>query len=597
MQQIDSKDTFTPSTGQTQVIGSPQPIVALAGDDVILPCQLEPASAVTRTVEWIRPDLNPQYIHLHQNGQLIIHEQNPLYKNRTGLFLDELRNGNVSLKLSRVKLSDEGKYRCFIPSIWTGAIIQLTVGQAQVIGSPQPIVAIAGDDVILPCRLEPAISAVTRTVEWTRPDLNPQYIHVHQSGRPIVHDQNPLYKYRTGLFLDELRNGNVSLKLSRVKLSDEGKYRCFIPSIWSEAIIQLTVGAFSSPVIEITKNSSGVVLGCESKGWYPEPEVFWLDGEGNILSAGPTETVRGPDGLYTVSSRVTVEKTDTNRFTCRVQQQNINQTRETHIHVPDDFFTVPAAGHINIVLAVVFMCIVAVVFVVWRWRRNKIKTKMHHEDETEQREGEKKTESINNDTELQVLMEGEKDREELTAEREAMKDLDKKKTKLEEELQKKEVKRKNTEEEVARLMGRKTELEDLRKKLKLQLKEVETQREEEEKKLRSFFLHLRREEREQVMAKKKDLETRKSELDEQLRSTENELADRNSEIPRMTEKKSKAENEKEQINVELKETEKQRDEIERKLQSVSREITEREAESQEELQEKDKDVEGQADTT
>uniref|UniRef100_UPI003AAAA06F uncharacterized protein n=1 Tax=Centroberyx gerrardi TaxID=166262 RepID=UPI003AAAA06F len=72
--------------------------------------------------------------------------------------------------------------------------------------------------------------------------------------------------------------------------------------------------AVSSPVIGITKASSEVVLGCESKGWYPEPEVFWLDGEGNILSAGPTETVRGPDGLYTVSSRVTVEKTDT--FTC-----------------------------------------------------------------------------------------------------------------------------------------------------------------------------------------------------------------------------------------------------------------------------------------
>uniref|UniRef100_UPI003AB02C4B butyrophilin subfamily 1 member A1-like n=1 Tax=Centroberyx gerrardi TaxID=166262 RepID=UPI003AB02C4B len=209
-------------------------------------------------------------------------------------------------------------------------------GQAQVIGSPQPIIAVAGDDVILPCQLEPAITAVTRTVEWTRPDLNPQYIHVHQSGRLIVHDQNPLYKYRTVLFLDELRNGNVSLKLFRVKLSDEGKYRCFIPSLRSEATIQLTVGAVSSPLIilvGITKDSSGVVLGCESKGWYPEPEVFWLDGEGNILSAGPTETVRGPDGLYTVSSRVTVEKTDTNRFTCRVQQQNINQTRETHIHI------------------------------------------------------------------------------------------------------------------------------------------------------------------------------------------------------------------------------------------------------------------------
>uniref|UniRef100_UPI003AB05700 butyrophilin subfamily 3 member A2-like n=1 Tax=Centroberyx gerrardi TaxID=166262 RepID=UPI003AB05700 len=414
-----------------------------------------------------------------------------------------------------------------------------------------PIVAIVGDDIILPCRLEPATDAVAMTLEWARPDLDPGFVHVWRYGQELELSKHPSYEGRTSLFINKLKHGDISLKLSKVKLSDEGKYRCFIPSLDREkdSIIELIVGAVSSPVIEITKNSSGVDLGCESKGWYPEPEVFWLDGEGNILSAGPTETVRGPDGLYTVSSRVTVEKTDTNRFTCRVQQQNINQTREKQIHVPDEFFTPSSAAHVTIVLAVVFMCIVAVVFVVWRWRRNKIKTKMHHEDETEQREGEKKTESLtkylNNDTERQVLMEGERGGEELTAEREAMKDLDKKKVKLEEELQKKENKRKNAEEEVARSMGRKTELEDLRKKLKLQLKEVETQREEEERKLRSVKLQLKREKREQVKAKKKDLDTKKSELDEQLQNTEKELADRDSEITRMTEKKSKAQNEKE----------------------------------------------------
>ncbi|CAK6983424.1 butyrophilin-like protein 1, partial [Scomber scombrus] len=99
--------------------------------------------------------------------------------------------------------------------------------------------------------------------------------------------------------------------------------------------------ASSSPAISLlgTDTSiSGVVLQCESKGWYPEPEVFWTDGEGNFLSAGPTETVRGPDGLYTVSSRVTVEKRQSNNFTCRVRQHNINQTRETNIIVPGDFF-------------------------------------------------------------------------------------------------------------------------------------------------------------------------------------------------------------------------------------------------------------------
>ena len=100
-----------------------------------------------------------------------------------------------------------------------------------------------------------------------------------------------------------------------------------------------SLGVVSSIVISLERTekdevSSGLALQCNSTGWYPEPEVFWLDGEGNLLSAGPTETVRGPDDLYTVSSRVTVEKRHSNSFTCRVQQNHINQIREAKIHVP-----------------------------------------------------------------------------------------------------------------------------------------------------------------------------------------------------------------------------------------------------------------------
>ncbi|XP_051255835.1 butyrophilin subfamily 1 member A1-like isoform X6 [Dicentrarchus labrax] len=207
--------------------------------------------------------------------------------------------------------------------------------QSELICSDQPIVALAGDDVILPCYLDPPISASSETVVWTRPGLDPKYIHFHQDGRLMFETQNPSYFLRTRLFVDELQNGNVSMKIFKVKVSDAGKYFCFLESMLKEASIQLTVGVVSTPIIEVVSNNSGrVVLQCESKGWYPEPEVVWLDGEGNLLSAGPTETVRGPDDLYTVSSRVTVEKRHSNNFTCRVQQKDINQTRETHIYVP-----------------------------------------------------------------------------------------------------------------------------------------------------------------------------------------------------------------------------------------------------------------------
>ncbi|XP_051249864.1 putative selection and upkeep of intraepithelial T-cells protein 1 homolog isoform X2 [Dicentrarchus labrax] len=241
-------------------------------------------------------------------------------------------------------------------------------GQSELICSHQPIVALAGDDVILPCYLDPPISASSETVEWTRPGLDRKYIHVHHNGRLIYLHQNPSYFLRTRLFVDKLQNGNVSMKIFKVKISDAGNYFCILESMLKEASIQLTVGAASTPIIEVVSNNSrSVVLQCESKGWYPEPEVVWLDGEGNLLSAGPTETVRGPDDLYTVSSRVTVEKRHSNNFTCRVQQKDINQTRETHIYVPDDSFTVQLSPDwIQIIIIIILIIIIIIIITIIR---------------------------------------------------------------------------------------------------------------------------------------------------------------------------------------------------------------------------------------
>uniref|UniRef100_A0A3Q4G3X4 Ig-like domain-containing protein n=1 Tax=Neolamprologus brichardi TaxID=32507 RepID=A0A3Q4G3X4_NEOBR len=403
-------------SGQSEVIGPNQPVAATVGDDIILPCYLYPTmDASDMTMEWSRPDLDLRLVHVWPERPEL---QNPSYKGRTSLFINEMKNGEISLKISRVKPSDEGKYRCFVPDLRKDSNVQLVVsaisspvisfarlnksisgvvlqcesagwypepellwldgegnllsagptetlrgpddlytvssrvtvccsflceikteafvvlGQSEVIGPNQPVAAIVGDDIILPCYLYPTMDASDMTVEWSRPDLDLRLVHVWPE-RPEL--QNPSYKGRTSLFINEMKHGEISLKISRVKASDEGKYRCFFPDLRKDSNVQLVVSAVSSPVISfagLDKSISGVVLQCESAGWYPEPELLWLDGEGNLLSAGPTETLRGPDDLYTVSSRVTVEKRHSNNITCRVQQRNTNQSRETHIHVP-----------------------------------------------------------------------------------------------------------------------------------------------------------------------------------------------------------------------------------------------------------------------
>ncbi|XP_035850254.1 butyrophilin subfamily 3 member A2-like isoform X2 [Sander lucioperca] len=279
-------------------------------------------------------------------------------------------------------------------------------GQSQLIGPSQPIVARVGDDVILPCSLEPTEDVAAKTLEWTRSDLNPIFVLVWRAGQDFVQIKHPSFKGRTWLFPDELKHGNISLKLSKVKPSDAARYKCYIPKLNTEYFVDLVVAsdAVSLPVMSlagIDRDKGGVVLQCESKGWFPEPEVLWLDGEGNLLSAGPSETVRGPDDLYTVSSRVTVEKRPSNSFTCRVQQKNINQTRETEIHVTDDFFEVQSSSSvpINTGLAVslsvfVILFILLLLFSVWKWRQNKINMKTSHRGETDEEENGTKDPSV-----------------------------------------------------------------------------------------------------------------------------------------------------------------------------------------------------------
>ncbi|CAB1345637.1 unnamed protein product, partial [Coregonus sp. 'balchen'] len=193
-----------------------------------------------------------------------------------------------------------------------------TGGTVQVVGSAEPIVALVGDDVILPCTLRPTVSAVYQTVEWQRPDLKPKEVHLYRDEKDNFLLQNPPFGGRTSLFKEELVEGNASLKLTRVELSDAGNYTCYVP------LLDHQKPPFNSLLAE---------------GCYPEPVMEWCDVHGRVLpAAGPPETSRDREGCYTVTSHVIVPKTDNNTFTCRVQQPEIKHMKERRVHIPDQMF-------------------------------------------------------------------------------------------------------------------------------------------------------------------------------------------------------------------------------------------------------------------
>uniref|UniRef100_A0AAQ5XTS3 Ig-like domain-containing protein n=1 Tax=Amphiprion ocellaris TaxID=80972 RepID=A0AAQ5XTS3_AMPOC len=450
-------------------------------------------------------------------------------------------------------------------SVWIFLLlIHCSEGQHQLIGPTQPIVAMFGDDIVLPCRLEPAVDAAARTVEWSRPDLKQRIIHFRRDSVDLLTEQNPSYTRRTSLSISKLKSGDVSLKLSKVKLSDAGTYKCIVSKYGTESAVELVVGSVSSPEIEVSKDSSSVVLQCESAGWYPEPEVLWLDAEGNLLSAGPTETVRGPDDLYSVSSRVTVEKKHGNKFTCRVQQNNINQTRDTWIHVSADLFMVHSnlSARITTTMAACVMTIAVVVFIVWKWGQTRTK---RQKEETELRKREMWM--IGNDVELELLMEGQRDREQSMLGREKMKYLEMKKAKFDEQLQKNEEELKHVQQVIEVFKKQKEDLKTQKEKL-LSLQEKEKMKIKEIDMMKDPLLDKKNKQQKREKAKQEAAQ-KNTEHEELLKNTEKLLETTEEMIVKMTERKGKLKTNKEQIVKHLKSTE-QQIELQKKLEESER---------------------------
>ncbi|XP_049338045.1 butyrophilin subfamily 1 member A1-like isoform X2 [Astyanax mexicanus] len=263
----------------------------------------------------------------------------------------------------------------------------------KVVGPDAPLVVKAGEVLVLPCSIQPKISVVDMTVEWFRLDAADRFVHLYENHRDINEKQDQIYRGRTALFREELQKGNTSLRLSDVRVSDEGAYKCFIKDkYWNDDItVQVTVEVLGTePVVTMEgyDNSGGISLVCESRGWNPEPEVLWLNREGASLTAEDTETHRDTEG-FTVRSRITVYKSD--RIHCRLLQKH--HLREAEIFITSEVFhfwksaiiTIPVLG-----LVIVFGLITAAVMCLKKCVQWKI-LKKEIESEKRKAEEQKKT--------------------------------------------------------------------------------------------------------------------------------------------------------------------------------------------------------------
>ncbi|XP_052409412.1 butyrophilin subfamily 1 member A1-like isoform X1 [Carassius gibelio] len=263
------------------------------------------------------------------------------------------------------------KFICLTLLIFSG-ITDSRSERYEVVGSADPVFAVAGEDVILPCSVKPSISVVDMRVEWFRSDQkDSQLVHLYEDHEDRNTDQIQSYRGRTKLNHQELQRGDASLKLSSVRVSDEGLYKCFIESKswYDDTTVDVRVEAVGRPpviTVDGFDHSGGLHLQCESEGWYPEPELEWLDSKGVSLSSETTEIHRNTD-RFSVKHTTTVHHSD-DKIHCRVKLRH--HMLETLIISSSNMFSSWRTSVIMISVFVVLSVIAGILIAVFA-RKNR----------------------------------------------------------------------------------------------------------------------------------------------------------------------------------------------------------------------------------
>ncbi|XP_073800233.1 uncharacterized protein isoform X2 [Danio rerio] len=209
-------------------IQQPYNLSFYVGSSVVLPCHVDKhIFKKIQKVEWRRKNTKT-LVHLYQDGESQAKTHNEDYHDRAHFFTEEIQHGNFSLRLDNLTAQDAGKYTCTVYSNWYTVTRTAEIKLAPrflVKGSFNLQTVPLGGSVVLPCQVDKHLLQKSLKVEWRRADSE-TLLHLYQDGKSRPKKQHRDYRHRAHFIEEEIKDGNFSLRLEKLRAEDEGRYTC-----------------------------------------------------------------------------------------------------------------------------------------------------------------------------------------------------------------------------------------------------------------------------------------------------------------------------------------------------------------------------------
>ncbi|EPQ19660.1 Selection and upkeep of intraepithelial T-cells protein 1 [Myotis brandtii] len=200
-------------------------------------------------------------------------------------------------------------------------------------GTVEPLVAPLGGKVEIHCHLSPPQSAAHMEVRWFR-NRYTQPVYLYQDGRDVYGEIHKDYVERTKLLKESIGEGNVTLRIENVVASDSGEYHCLFKDgdFSEEAIVEIKIAAVGLEMqFNVNITNSEIMVECNSGGWFPKPQIQWIDSSRQIIPPSSESYSQDQSKLFHISTTLILNDNSKTGVTCNLQNPITGQKKWTSI--------------------------------------------------------------------------------------------------------------------------------------------------------------------------------------------------------------------------------------------------------------------------
>uniref|UniRef100_A0A8D2CVG9 Ig-like domain-containing protein n=1 Tax=Sciurus vulgaris TaxID=55149 RepID=A0A8D2CVG9_SCIVU len=185
------------------------------------------------------------------------------------------------------------------------------------------------------CQLSPPQSALHMKVGWFR-NQSSQLVYLHENGKEHSRESSRNYVNHTLFLKDALGEGKISLRIYNISIFDGGLYHCFFEDgdTYEEATVDLRVAGTDIQINVQVLDTEGLLVVCDSGGWFPQAEMTWRDSQGRTIPHSSKYYSQDGAGLLHLKMSVLLKNSTSGPVTCCFYNPDTGQKKRAGIVIP-----------------------------------------------------------------------------------------------------------------------------------------------------------------------------------------------------------------------------------------------------------------------